>query len=67
MKIVVCGSMTTAKLMVSCKRKLEDLGHKVVLPEFTEEYAKLSTIDHAHTESARNKVDYDLIRGYFKR
>jgi len=62
MKIIICGSMTASPEMVAAKQALEALGHAVVLPEFTEEYAALDTIDKMHTESARNKVEYDLLK-----
>lgn len=65
MKIVVCGSMTASKEMVAAEKKLIKMGHKVVLPEFTHNYAIMDTLNKMHTESARNKVKYDLIRGYF--
>lgn len=57
--------MSASKEMVDIEKKLTALGHSVVLPEFTYDYAKMDTIDKMHTESARNKVQYDLIRGYF--
>lgn len=57
--------MSASKEMVDTENKLIALGHTVVLPEFTHEYAQMETIDKMHTESARNKVQYDLIRGYF--
>ncbi|HZJ40926.1 MAG TPA: hypothetical protein VFD16_01525 [Candidatus Saccharimonadales bacterium] len=65
MKIVICGSMTAAKEMLGVKTKLENLGHEVILPEFTEEYADMETTDKIHSESAKNKVEYNLIKGYF--
>lgn len=66
MKIVICGSMTTSKEMVEVEKKLQELGHEAVLPEFTHKYAAMDVIDKMHTESARNKVEHDLIRGYFE-
>jgi predicted RNA-binding protein with PUA domain len=65
MKIIICGSMSASKEMVQSEKKLTELGHEVVLPEFTYEYAQMETLSKMHTESARNKVEYDLIRGYF--
>lgn len=67
MKIVVCGSMTASKEMIEAENKLKELGHEVVLPEFTREYAAMDTHDTMHTESAKNKVEYDLIKGYFEK
>lgn len=65
MKIAVCGSMTVSKKMVAVETELVKLGHSVVLPEFTKEYAKLESTDKMHSESAKNKINYDLIRKYF--
>ena len=67
MKIVICGSMTASKEMVQAKKELEKFGHEIILPEFTEEYAGMETLDKMHSESAKNKVEYDLIRGYFEK
>jgi hypothetical protein len=65
MKIVVCGSMTASKEMIEAKEKLEDVGHQVVLPEFTHDYAKLDSLKDMHLESAQNKVQHDLIKKYY--
>ena len=66
MKIAVCGSMVFSPEMVEVGKRLEKLGHKVTLPEFTEHYATLDSRDSIHTESAHNKIEHDLIRGYFE-
>ena len=65
MKIVICGSMTASREMIEAETKLKELGHEVIVPDFTRDYAAMDTIDKIHTESARNKVEYDLIRWYF--
>lgn len=65
MKIIVCGSMTASREMMEAKNVLESLGHEVVLPEFTEAYARLDSETDMHRESSENKMQYDLIRGYF--
>ncbi|MFH1916615.1 MAG: hypothetical protein ABIJ21_05090 [Nanoarchaeota archaeon] len=65
MKIVVCGSMSLSRRMVEIERELREQGHEVVLPEFTCEYAAMASLDKVVTESARNKIDHDLIRRYF--
>ncbi len=67
MKIVICGSMTASKEMVDLENKLKKFGHKIILPEFTHEYAAMDTIDKIQSESAQNKVKYDLIRSYFEK
>ena len=66
MKITICGSMRLSKEMLEIKNKLIDLGHKVILPRHTEEYAELNTSNHMHNESVKNKISHDLIRQYFK-
>lgn len=65
MKIVICGSMKLALDMLDVRKKLEELGHEVVLPRHTEEYAKMSTSEDIHKESASNKIKEDLIRDYY--
>lgn len=67
MKIIVCGSMSSSKDMVRVEEELKKNGHDVVLPKFTHEYAKLESVDKEITESLREKKEYDLIRGYFKK
>jgi hypothetical protein len=65
MKIVICGSMKLCRKMIEAKKELDELGHEVVLPRHTEEYADMNTSDHIHNESVKNKIKDDLIRDYF--
>ncbi len=65
MKITICGSMRLSKKMLQLKEQLTELGHFVVIPKHTEEYATLNTSDHMHNESVKNKINQDLIRRYF--
>lgn len=65
MKIVICGSMRLSKKMLKIKEELTKLGHFVIVPRHTEEYALLNTSDHMHNESVKNKINHDLIRQYF--
>jgi nucleoside 2-deoxyribosyltransferase len=67
MKIVICGSMTASKEMIEAEKKLKELGHEVVLPEFTYIYASMDTADEMHAASAKNKLEYDLIKRYFEK
>lgn len=67
MKIVICGSMTASKEMIEAEKKLKELGHEVVLPEFIYIYANMNTADEMHAASARNKIEYDLIQKYFEK
>lgn len=66
MKIIVCGSMTAARKMVEVEKELASLGHEVVLPRFSHEYAQMGSEEEMHSESVKNKVDHDLIRDYFE-
>ncbi|MFA5962342.1 MAG: hypothetical protein WC848_06710 [Parcubacteria group bacterium] len=66
MKITFCGSMTACREMLEIGNKLREIGHAVVLPDFTKEYAALLTQDEMHKESAKNKIEHDLIRGYYE-
>lgn len=65
MKIILCGSMTASKEMLELQKNIQALGHEVVIPDFTEDYAAMEGDGIVHTESAHNKVEYNLIRGYF--
>lgn len=65
MKIVICGSMSASKEMVAAEQQLLSLSHQVVLPEFTHEYAAMDTFARVHSESTRNKIENDLIRGHY--
>jgi predicted RNA-binding protein with PUA domain len=67
MKIIICGSMTTAKAMLSAKEKLVAMGHSVTMPEFTEDYAQMESLDHVVSESAKNKIEHDLIKRYYNK
>ncbi|HIH24814.1 TPA: hypothetical protein HA251_07315 [Candidatus Woesearchaeota archaeon] len=65
MRVVICGSMTESRLMLDLERRLREDGHSVDLPEFTAAYASLENVGQMHTESARNKMEHDLIRKYY--
>lgn len=67
MKIVICGSMTASKEMLEIEKKLQALSHEVIIPLFTHDYAALDEMDKMHSESAQNKIKYDLIRGYYEK
>ena len=67
MKVVICGSMSASKEMVRVKEMLSNLGHNVVLPDFTEDYAQMNSLEEVLSESTRNKVEHDLIKGYYNK
>lgn len=66
MKITICGSMKLSKKMLDVKNELELLGHKVILPHNTDKYAETGNSDHVSGESAKNKIEHDLIRDYYR-
>lgn len=72
MKIVVCGSMLFAKTMVNVKKKLEEKGHKVIVPwgveDFLEGSAWLKEREAKNwepMEGAKRKMKHNLIKGYY--
>jgi hypothetical protein len=70
MKIVICGSMAFAKSMLEAKNKLEALGHKVIVPEFTETYATNKNWQKRAKGpgtmiGAQRKIANDLIRKHY--
>jgi hypothetical protein len=67
MKMVICGSMTSAKKMIEIKNDLHKLNHEAVLPKFTEEYVQIDNLDKIHSESAKNKINHDLIRNFLQK
>ena len=67
MKIVICGSMTFSKSMIGIEKELVEIGHAVVIPRYTKEYAELELAEEIHSESVKNKVEHDLIRDYFNK
>ncbi len=67
MKIVICGSMKVSIKMLELNNELLRLGHEVILPRHTQEYAEMKTSDHIHNESVKNKIENDLIRDYYEK
>lgn len=66
MKLVICGSMKFSKEMVDLKNRLGVLGFsEVTLPHNTEKYANKEISPETNHESAQNKINSDLIRGYY--
>lgn len=66
MKFVICGSMKFSKEMVKLKERLNFLGFDdVLIPHNTEKYASGELNPETNHESARNKIEKDLIRYYY--
>lgn len=59
--------MKLSKEMLEARNGLVKLGHEVILPRHTEEYAQMASSDHVHAESVKNKINYDLIRDYYQK
>lgn len=67
MKIVICCSMSASKKVLEVVKELEKMGHELVVPRNLEKYALgIWDIENAH-ESTQNKIEGDLIRGYFEK
>jgi hypothetical protein len=66
MKIIVCGSMSSAKKMVEIKQQLTDMGHDVVLPKLTEEIVRGEHTAFSGKESTAEKIEHDLLRDYYE-
>ena len=56
--------MASVKRMLKIGNDLRKLNHEVILPRFTEQYAQMDNLDKVLSESAKNKINYDLIRDY---
>jgi predicted RNA-binding protein with PUA domain len=67
MRIVICGSMSSAVQMLDAEKELLENNHEVVLPKNTKKYAEKVLTEEISSESTKNKIEYDLIRDYFKK
>lgn len=64
MKTVVCGSLTSSKKMLEIAKEIGR--ENLMLPPFVDDFAKMNSEQEMHNESAKNKIDHDLIKKYFK-
>ena len=67
MKITVGGSMTFAKEQIEIKKKLEKLGHEVLLTDDIEAYASDNQIKHSFEEELALCLKYDVVRNFFNK
>ncbi len=67
MIIAICGSMSFAFEMLNVKAVLERLGHVVLLPELTEEFAQHPSWKRTRDEDGRRKIESDLIRKHWRK
>jgi nucleoside 2-deoxyribosyltransferase len=65
MNIVICGSMSASTEMLKVGQYLSEQGHEVVLPKNADKYASLELSAESSHESTQNKIDHDLIKGYY--
>jgi predicted RNA-binding protein with PUA domain len=66
MKIVICASISAAKRVVAIAKDLEFNSHEVVIPLNIEKYADGTFELESPSESTQNKIEGDLIRGYYE-
>ncbi|MFA6391278.1 MAG: hypothetical protein WCW66_00810 [Patescibacteria group bacterium] len=66
MKIVICGSMSSAVQMLDIEKELLKHNHEVILPKHTKEYAEMGLGVDTSYESIKDKIEQDLIRDYFE-
>lgn len=67
MKIAICCSMSASGKVLEVVKELEKNGHELIVPRNLEKYALgIWDIENAH-ESTQNKIEGDLIRGYFEK
>lgn len=67
MKITVGGSMTFAKEQIEIKKKLEQLGHEVLITDDIELFANDNQIKHNFEEELKLCLEYDIIRSFFNK
>ena len=67
MKIIICSSISAATEVLEVKYKLEKAGHQVEIPEGIKNEFLRGRTEAAPSEKAQDKIDNDLIRGYYKK
>src|SRR6266508_711727 len=67
MKIIICGSITAANEILEIKNKLEAMGHEVEIPEGVKNEQLRGRTEVNDGEKASDKIEHDLIRGYFEK
>lgn len=67
MKIIICSSISAATEVIEVQSKLEAAGHEVEIPEGIKNEFLRGRTELAASEKAQDKIDGDLIRGYYKK
>lgn len=71
MKVTICGSMAFSREMIEVKKKLENRGWEVVLPEGIEDYVndpvwQKRAAGWGTLEGAKKKIEKDLINKHYR-
>ncbi len=67
MKIIICSSITAASEVLEVKNKLEAMGHEVEIPEGIKNERLRGRTEVTQSEKAQDKIQGDLIRGYYEK
>ncbi|MEK7582890.1 MAG: hypothetical protein AAB483_00575 [Patescibacteria group bacterium] len=67
MKIIIAGSLSAADEIIKIKDKLVARGDEVEYPTGVKKYEASEHKMPSDEEKAQDKIDYDLIRGYFEK
>ena len=67
MKIIICGSITAAEEIEKIRNDLISKGHEVEIPEGVKNLRLRGRTEVSIAEKAEDKIQGDLIRGYFEK
>ncbi len=67
MKIIICGSISAAEEILRIKRRLEEKGYEVEIPEGVKRAQIRAKTDATDGERAEIKIKYDLIKAYYEK
>jgi len=67
MKIIICGSITAAEEIEKIRDELVGRGHEVEIPEGVKNLRLRGRTEVSTTEKAEDKIQGNLIRGYFEK
>lgn len=66
MKIIICSSISAANEVIMTKKKLEEMGHIVEIPEGIKNEYLFGRTDVSTSEKAEDKIKFDVIKSYFE-
>lgn len=67
MKTIICSSISAANEVIKVKKILENNGYIVEIPEGIKKEMLKKRTSVSQTEKAKDKIKYDLIRGYYEK